>query len=293
MIETQPPRKKLEGTSPAEFPELAKILELYNSHASSERERAELLALYEAGAAAKREDEKLRLEYEKLRLEHSKLAVSVYLEDFKARWQELMNFENENNRWITLYVTALLLVISWILSNISKYNGLKGLYGEGDNAYFIMSIAIINALYTFSMAFKGYQIQQIAQYQYDFIAGKIWDAAQVPFNEWERYRREVFSKKRGPEPIRTIYYLLIGSLPTIVSYTILGLYWFYEWEVQASRNHWASWRNWFFVGALTAVTFSLIFSAATSALNKKWVKLLSRTENRVKGGYPQVFKKLT
>lgn len=288
MKETRPPRKKLEEPSPAEFPELAKVLELYNSHAGTERERAELLALYEAGAAAKREDEKIRLEYEKLRLEHGKLAVGVYLEDFKARWQELMNFENENNRWITLYVTALLLVISWILSNSGKFNGLRGLYGEGDNAYFIMSIAIINALYTFSMAFKGYQIQQIAQYQYDFVAGKIWDAAQVPFNEWERYRREVFSKKRGPEPIRTIYYLLIGSLPTVVSYTILGLYWFYEWEVQAGRNHWASWRNWFFVGALAAVTCSLIFSVATSALNRKWDELLSRTENRVKGGVHKI-----
>jgi hypothetical protein len=69
------------------------------------------------------EREKFSLEREKLDLERKKLAVSLYVEDFKARWQELLNFENENSRWITLYVTALLLVISWILSNSGKYCG--------------------------------------------------------------------------------------------------------------------------------------------------------------------------
>lgn len=58
------------------------------------------------------EHDKLAVERDKIALEESKLAVSLYVEDFKARWQELLNFENENNRWITLYVTALLLVIS-------------------------------------------------------------------------------------------------------------------------------------------------------------------------------------
>lgn len=226
------------------------------------------------------EQEKFALERQKFELEKNKLAVSLYVEDFKARWQELLNFENENNRWITLYVTALLLVISWILSNSGKYSGLKGLYAEGDNAYFIMSIAIINALYTFAMAFKGYQIQQIAQYQYEFLAGKIWDKTQVPFNEWERYRRQAFAKERGPEPIRTIYYVFIGSLPTIVSYTIIILYWSYEWGVQAGRNGWASWRNWFSVGAFAFVTFSLIFSLLTSRLNQRWDEILEKTESR-------------
>ena len=41
-----------------------------------------------------------------------KLAVTVQLEDFKARWQELLNFENEVSRWSTLYVTAVIAVIS-------------------------------------------------------------------------------------------------------------------------------------------------------------------------------------
>lgn len=226
------------------------------------------------------EPDQNQLEREKLSLERDKLAVSLYVEDFKARWQELLNFENENNRWITLYVTALLLVISWVLSNTGRYGGLGGLYAEGDNAYFVMAIAVINALYTFSMAIKGYQIQQIAQYQYEFIGGRVWDIARVPFNDWERYRRVEFSKRRGPEPIRSIYYVLISLLPTIVSYAILALYCYYEWWHQAGLHHWGSKRNWFAVGAFAVVTCSLIFSGMTITLNSRWDEILSRSENR-------------
>jgi len=226
------------------------------------------------------EHEKLALENKKLAMEHKKLAITLYVEDFKARWQELLNFENENNRWITLYVTALLLVISWILSNGEKYHGLRGLYGEGDNAYFIMSIAVINALYTFALAFKGYQIQQISQYQYDYVGQKIWELLKVPFNEWERYRRESFATRRGPEPIRAIYYALIGSLPTIVSYAILFLYVFYEWQTQAARNGRASFRNLFCIAAVVLVTLSLSFTYSTSRLNRKWNQILETTKER-------------
>lgn len=228
----------------------------------------------------KLEESKLALEERKLALEDRKIAVNLYVEDFKARWQELLNFENENNRWITLYVTALLLVISWVLNNSGKYMGLDGLYSYSDNAYFIMSIAIVNAIYTFAMAFKGYQIQQIAQYQYKFLAGEIYDLTEVRFNDWERFRREEFASKRGPEPVRKFYYAVISSLPTIVSYTILGLYLYYQWGEQAGRNHWRSGRNWFAAGAILLVTFSLVFSWLTARLNRKWDVLLSEAEKQ-------------
>jgi hypothetical protein len=226
------------------------------------------------------EDRKIEMENRKLELEDRKIAINLYLEDFKARWQELLNFENENNRWITLYVTALLLVISWVLNNSTKYTGLEGLYSYGDNAYFIMSIAIVNAVYTFAMAFKGYQIQQIALYQYDRLAGKIVELTKVPFNEWERFRREEFANARGPEPIRKFYFGVISLLPTIVSYTILGLYFFYQWSYQAGLNHWRSGRNWFAFGAFILVTLSLVFSWMTARLNRKWDVLLEATKHR-------------
>jgi hypothetical protein len=241
----------------------------------SERERLEL-----EHKKLDLEHRKLALEDRKLVLENRKIAVNLYVEDFKARWQELLNFENENNRWITLYVTALLLVVSWVLNNSGRYNGLEGLYSYGDNAYFIMSIAIVNAVYTFAMAFKGYQIQQIAQYQYKFLARRIFELTGIPFNEWERFRREEFSSKRGPEPIRKVYFAVISSLPTIVSYTILGLYVFYQWGAQAGQNHWRSGRNWFALGAFLLVTLSLVFSWMSAQLNGKWDVLLGKTTHR-------------
>lgn len=228
------------------------------------------------------EREKFALEREKFELEKKKVEIGLYVEDFKARWQELLNFENENNRWTTLYVTALLLVIGWILNNASKYGNLKNLYAESDNAYFIIGIAVVNALYTFAMAFKGYQIQQIALYQYRFLGGQIWGLSRTPFNEWERYRREKFGTDGKPERIRIAYFVLISSLPIIVSYTIIILYWVFEWQRQAQLHGWTrSFRNWFSVVAFLFVTYSLVLSLSTSKLNKRWIRTLQKSKQRV------------
>ena len=227
------------------------------------------------------EHDKFALESEKFELEKKKVEIGLYVEDFKARWQELLNFENENNRWTTLYVTALLLVIGWILNNSSKYGSLRNLYAESDNAYFIMSIAVVNALYTLAMAFKGYQIQQIAQYQYEFLGERIWKISHTPFNEWERYRREIFSTRRGPEPLRVAYFFLISSLPTIVSYTIIILYWGFEWQRQAEFHGWQSSRNWFSVAAFLLVNVTLMLSVFTAKLNKRWIAILKQSKHRV------------
>jgi hypothetical protein len=122
------------------------------------RDKADFLAHFEDARAEQIEQQKLSLERDKIvlernkiALERDKLAVSVLIEDFKARWQELLNFENENNRWSTLYVTALMLVISWKINN-SSYKSLEELFSQGENSYFIVSLALINAIYTLSMA---------------------------------------------------------------------------------------------------------------------------------------------
>lgn len=227
------------------------------------------------------ERDRFALEREKFEFEKKKIEIGLYVEDFKARWQELLNLENENNRWTTLYVTALLLVIGWVLSNSSKYGSLRILYAESDNAYFIMGIAVVNALYTLAMAFKGYQIQQIAQYQYEFLADRIWKLSATPFDEWERYRREAFSSRRGPEPLRAAYFLLISSLPTIVSYTIIILYWAFEWQRQTEFHHGQNFRNWFSVAVFLLVNIILLLSVYTAKLNKRWIRLLKGSDQRV------------
>jgi hypothetical protein len=52
--------------------------------------------------------------------ELSKVAIDVLLEDFKARWQELLNIESEINTWAITYITALFLTVAWVLGQKSK-----------------------------------------------------------------------------------------------------------------------------------------------------------------------------
>ncbi len=173
---------------------------------------------------------KIDIENKKIELERDKLFVSSLIEDFKARWQELLNFENENSRWQTLYVTALILVISWVLSNsgeTGKYKNIREIF-NGDNSYLLLTLALINALYTLAMAYKGFQIQEIAQYLYENISTKISDRISVEFNSWERWRRD---ETGSPKFIRMFYYIPISLLPTAVSATILGLFHFYRYPV--------------------------------------------------------------
>ncbi len=43
----------------------------------------------------------------------ARAALDVLLEDFKARWQELLNIESEINTWTITYLTALFLTVAW------------------------------------------------------------------------------------------------------------------------------------------------------------------------------------
>lgn len=209
--------------------------------------------------------------------EREKAAVSALLEDFKARWQELLNFENENNRWSTLYVTALILVISWLLNN-ERYQGLEDLFHRGQNSYFIVSLALINAIYTLAMALKSYQIQQIALYLYGEIGLRVAELTRQPFNSWERWRREAFQsegRKGRPQIILVFYYVTISTLPAVVSFTILSLYAVYEW----GRHRWYHGPNVYFYVVCAAVFGMLAAALSTTRVNKKW-------EERLRQLYP-------
>src|SRR5258705_5181060 len=222
------------------------------------------------------ETERLKHEEERITLERQQIEINLHLEDFKARWQELLSLQNENNRWTTLYVTVLLLVVGWVINNSGQHNsGLGDLYARSDNAYLILSIAVLNALYAFAMAFKGYQIQQIAQYQYEVISQRIRIISKIEFNEWERYRRG-----QGHKLLRLAYFLLVKSLPIVVSYTIIVQYWHYQWNPQAISDSWKSSRNWFSIAAFILVTFSFIFSLLTLKLGRRWNIILRRREAR-------------
>lgn len=218
------------------------------------------------------EKAKLLIELEKLHLEKDKVLVGVLVEDFKARWQELLNFENENSRWQTLYVTALILVISWVLSNFGAEGRYKSIHEIfwGEKAYFVLTLALINAVYTLAMAYKGYQIQEIAQYLFTNIGTKISPRIDTEFNSWERWRRDETGR---PTSIRTIFYVIIGFLPTAVSGTILTLYAIFGSPQIGLLVFF------FFVSAFVVMTF--IVAVKTTEMNRKWDEILQSKKTSV------------
>lgn len=217
------------------------------------------------------EYEKIDLELKKITLERDKLLVSTLIEDFKARWQELLNFENENSRWQTLYVSALILVVSWVLSNsgeTGKYKSIREIF-TGDNSYLLLSLALINAIYTLAMAYKGYQIQEIAQYLFKNTGNNISGKIPIEFNSWERWRRD---EKGSPRFIRTFFYFTISILPTAVSSTILGLFYCYRYSTSNSEKE----LNIFFYFVITFVFTSLLAAVSTISMNNKWNDILAQ-----------------
>lgn len=228
------------------------------------------------------EKEKIQIEKEKVLLERDKLVVTALLEDFKARWQELLNFENENSRWQTLYVTALILVVAWILSNSgesSKYKNIADIF-KGDNSFLLLSLALINAIYTLAMAYKGYQIQEIAQYLYKDIGNIVSNKTLVKFNSWERWRRDETGK---PVFIRSFYYSVIGILPTAVSVTILILYFYYayfEYEYFKEPNQARNKLNLFAYFVSIFVAISLLAALWTTKMNGVWTRIFAEEDNK-------------
>ncbi len=218
------------------------------------------------------------------------MIVTSLLEDFKARWQELLNLENENNRWQTLYVTALMLVIGWIMNSSKDYQSFQDLFDKGNNAVFILTLAGINAIYALAMAYRGYTIQEIALYLYTITAkniNQILDRNQERleidaemkdrFNAWEQWRR---SSKGTPKWTRVLYYPIVSILPLLVSFTVLFLYWFYEFynkeKVTCFKSNCYDIPNHFFIFILLFVIFCLISSLVTSAaIGFQWRKVLS------------------
>lgn len=228
----------------------------------------------------KLELEKLFIEKEKIKLERDKLLVTSLIEDFKARWQELLNFENENSRWQTLYVTSLILVVSWILSNsgkAGKFTNIAEIF-EGENSVLLLCLAFINAIYTLAMAYKGYQIQEIAQYLYMRIGDIVSDKTDYRFNSWERWRRNEEGK---PTLIRTIFYAVISILPTLASGVILFLY--YKLEYFKPNEH-RNWINFVFIVVLIFVLVSFFTALYTTRMNKVWEKIFAEEDKKNKDG---------
>jgi hypothetical protein len=219
--------------------------------------------------------------------ELNKLQVAVLLEEYKSRSQELIGLQNENNRWGTVYLSALTIVVGLLITN-DKYGTLQDFFYRGDNAYFIVSLALINAAFTLGMAFRGYQVQQISLYISEDLFRRIgWITSQnvVTFDIWRRIAFQKPSNIGKPEGIRRFYYTFISILPFAVSATILVAYGRYEWV----RHTWYSWKNLYFYLTCIMVLAVLIVSILTSAINKKWVLLCKKRFSKVISDHSKAF----
>jgi hypothetical protein len=176
--------------------------------------------------------------------DQNQFLVSLLLEDFKARWQELLNTSGEISTWTTIYYSALVITIAWVLGRRNK-KGITDLFVSENliSSSLVISLALINVVYILGISIRTYQVQQIGLYLYEVIGRRTFLLTGHQFNEWEYWRREVFQTREhlgDPEKVRSIYYLLMTLLPTGVSGFILSSYLKYE----------RSWRH--YLGSLRA-----------------------------------------
>lgn len=209
--------------------------------------------------------------------DREKTAVTALLEEYKARWQQLLNLDSEVNKWTASYVIALVIGISWVLGS-ERIKGLDELFSARnyDNTYFILSLALINAAYSLSLAFKGYQVQQISFYLHTVVGKDIVRLTGVPFNLWEVWRRASFctaGRIGKSEWRRAVYYPIITLLPFAVSVSILWIYRRYA----GTQLRWSDPHNIYFYCVVTINIIAASIAFSTIGFNTRW-KQLTRKE---------------
>src|SRR3989442_557222 len=80
---------------------------------------------------------------------------STLLAEFKARWQELLNFEGEISAWSTVYYTGLFLTIAWVLGKKRQNANDLIKNHDGLHPFLVLSIPLLNAVYILAIAVKG------------------------------------------------------------------------------------------------------------------------------------------
>lgn len=201
----------------------------------------------------------------------ARAALEILLEDFKARWQELLNIEGEINTWTITYLTALFLTVAWVLGQKSKET-LTTLFKE--QRMLLLSIAVINASYMLMLFSKDYRLQQDALYIYQVIAPRVSDISGEPFNTWEEWRRQN-TLTWG----RVIYNLIIALPAVSISVLILARYAHDErpWK----KGHRLALRN---IYSYAVVLFNaLALTVAVSSMisvSNSWRKAIVEQESR-------------
>lgn len=203
--------------------------------------------------------------------ESARIAVDVLLEDFKARWQELLNIESEINTWAITYLTAMFLSIAWILG---QKNGqiIATLFKE--QRILILSIAVVNASYMLMLSAKDYRLQQNALYIYEVLAPRISDISGESFNTWEEWRRQN-TLSWG----RNLYNILI-TLPTVaISGFILIRYAINEQPLHEGQR--LALRSIYWDGVVLFNLLALVVAISYSyKVNRSWQAAIQRHDSQ-------------
>lgn len=206
--------------------------------------------------------------------EREKSAVSALVEEYKVKWQQILLLDAEVKRWTASYIIGIAVGIYWVISS-DKLKDLPAIYSERkyDNSYFILSIAVINAMYILALTLKGYQIQQIQYYLHTITGKQISKLIEIHYNSFEVWRRSgIFcSPKRigKSEWRRTLYYSSGAILPAVLSISLLWMYiQFVLFELKAF-----DFRNIYFYCVIIFHIIVIIVAASTADFNRKWEKL--------------------
>lgn len=197
-------------------------------------------------------------------------AIAVLLEEFKARWQQLLYLESVVNRSISLYASALIVTIAWILGN-TRYTSLGEMVRESSNSYLVLALAALNSVFIQGIAFKGYQIQLVALYLYEHPGERLRKLSGESFNEWEEWRRR---DSRARDHLRVFYYLSLTLMPFATSASLLVMHWYFLW----SGTLWSSASNLLFVAVTGFVLCSLVASVSTTGMVRRWNAVIEKTQ---------------
>lgn len=203
--------------------------------------------------------------------------VLVLSEEYKIRWQQVLDLDGEVNRWTASYVIALVVGISWIMGS-DRIGDLQQIYSgrNYNNCYFVLSLALINAAYILSLTFKGYQIQQLRLFLYKEICKPLNQLAHTKCKLWEMWHRMEFSERRKgkPEWRRALYYPIVTLLPFAVSVSILGTYFYYAGSTLGLRDP----HNIFFYAVIVITMIASVLSISTIHFNKRWEREVKSAE---------------
>jgi hypothetical protein len=218
--------------------------------------------------------------------ERNQLKVIVLTEEYKARWQQLMSWDEQSDKLMASYAIALVVAVSWILGT-ERFSTLAQLFSgrDYDNSYFILSLALVNAVYILYVTFKGYQIHQMRLYLYKEVVAPLNDITDSQAHQWEAWHRTVFqSRRKGkPEWRRLLYYPIITIAPFLVSAFVLWSYFQYAGRsLQNFDRH-----NIYFYFVTAVQLAGLVLSISVTQFNNKWKAAIDLKRNSIQRNEPE------